>query len=519
MNKKERISGQMENGNPKETDKDSPKTNFGSKIAYTLQNVTVEPLLGIFQMASILSNLTTQNLNFQKACRVNLQLNDTVCNALQLKNGSAQYKNGSELYKDAETMVQVLSVNMMIWQNVIQNLIPCILVVFIGSWSDRNQKRKPFMLLPILGEVIRNAGLLVCVYFFYELPMEVAGIIESVPSSITGSLPVLFMAVFAYVGDISTIENRTFRVGMVSLFASVSVPVGAALSGILYKQLGFYGVYNITLALYLFTFVYGILVIKEEKQIVKKENDGVSTQIHGKKSYLLKIYEFFDLKHIQDAFYTTFKAEKNNRRLKISLIMLVIVFVLGPLTAEQQLTYMLTRIKYQWNEVHYSLYSTYYFICNLIGIGFTLTVLVNWLKIDDRLIGAMGCLSKVLGAFVYGLAPNQYIFYLAPLVDIFHGTSLIAIRSILSKLVPANELGKVLAIVSLVETIVPAIFRPMFSLIYSSTLHTLPGTFYIVGGIIVTPSIFIFLWMYGEHLREEREKNEFLEEKEALKKS
>lgn len=46
------------------------------------------------------------------------------------------------------------------------------------------------------------------------------------------------------------------------------------------------------------------------------------------------------------------------------------------------------------------------------GIGFTLSVLVNRFGIDDRLIGALGCLSKGLAAFVYAFAPNEFVFYI-----------------------------------------------------------------------------------------------------------
>lgn len=48
----------------------------------------------------------------------------------------------------------------------------------------------------------------------------------------------------------------------------------------------------------------------------------------------------------------------------------------------------------------------------LLGIGFTLSVLVNRFNVDDRLIGAIGCLSKGLAAFVYAFAPTEFIFYL-----------------------------------------------------------------------------------------------------------
>lgn len=174
------------------------KMSFKSKVAHMARNVTVEPILGVFQLSMIMSSLTTQNLNMQKACRVNLNLGQTVCFALENKNATS--------YRNEEMEVQQLVTKMMLWQSPIQNIVPCILVMFVGSWSDRNQKRKPFMMLPIIGELVRNVGLVICVYFFYELSMEVAGVIESIPSAVTGGLPVLMLAMFAYVGDISTVS-------------------------------------------------------------------------------------------------------------------------------------------------------------------------------------------------------------------------------------------------------------------------------------------------------------------------
>lgn len=191
---------------------------FPSKTLYVVKNVTVEPLLGIFQLSMILSSLTTQNLNLEKACRVNLKLDDAVCEALENKNGT--------YFRAEEVEVQKLVAGMMIWQNVIQNALPCVLVTFIGSWSDRNRKRKPFMLMPVFGELVRNVGLILCVYYFYELPMEVAGIVESVPSSVTGSMPVLLLAVFAYVGDISTvsIQVHVFSFGTTNMMNDENLP-------------------------------------------------------------------------------------------------------------------------------------------------------------------------------------------------------------------------------------------------------------------------------------------------------
>ncbi|VVC34721.1 Hypothetical protein CINCED_3A007627 [Cinara cedri] len=465
-------------------DEEWRKISIKSKTMNFFRNITVEPLLGVFQLSIILTSLTTQNLNLQKACRVNLELGEHVCTALEKQNAT--------LYKTEELQVQELVTGMLIWQNIIQNTIPCMLVMFIGPWSDRNRKRKPFMLMPILGELVRNVGLIVCVYFFYELPMEVAGLVESIPSSITGSLPVLFLAVFAYVGDISTVKSRTLRVGYVSLFSSISVPIGASLSGVLFRDYGFYGVYYIATVLYLFCLLYGILAIRDVKPDEVEKIDDTDCE----KSSICKLVDFFDLKHVKKSFHVTFKEGSDERRTNIMLLVVIVIILLGPLSGEQAFMYLLTRVKYNWNEVDYSIFSAYYFICNLVGIGFTLMLLVNQLKLDDRLIGALGCLSKGLAAFVYAFAPTGMVFYIGPLVDIFHGTAFVAMRSMLSKLVPANELGQVLAVFSLIETVIPAVFRPLYTVIYQKTLYSLPGAFYIFGGILNIPGVIIFLWMY-----------------------
>lgn len=52
------------------------------KIHTFRDNVTVEPLIMLFVIPSMLTNLATQNLYLEKACRVSLAYNNTVCDAL-----------------------------------------------------------------------------------------------------------------------------------------------------------------------------------------------------------------------------------------------------------------------------------------------------------------------------------------------------------------------------------------------------------------------------------------------------
>lgn len=169
-------------------------------IKSLLKNITVEPVLLPYLIASILVILANQNLNIQKACRVNLNLSSEVCKELENKDKS------SVSLTDSEVIVQKLVADMLVWLTILQNSITTVLVIFLGSWSDRNRLRLPCILLPIYGEMVRNFGLLICVYFFDEFTMEVSGLWQIFPIAVTGYWSVMFMAIFSYIGDISTVS-------------------------------------------------------------------------------------------------------------------------------------------------------------------------------------------------------------------------------------------------------------------------------------------------------------------------
>lgn len=111
---------------------------------------------------------------------------------------------------------------------------------------------------------------------------------------------------------------------------------------------------------------------------------------------------------------------------------------------------------------------------------------------DDALIGIISSSSKILSSLVYGLAVYPWQMYAGSLVEMLNGTSFISMRSIASKLVSSDELGKVNSMLGVTESIVPLIYAPLYAKIYALTLTVLPGTFYLVGGAMTIPALFIF---------------------------
>lgn len=124
-------------------------------------------------------------------------------------------------------------------------------------------------------------------------------------------------------------KYRTLRIGMASVFFSVAVPIGTALSGILFQQLGFYGIYSIAVVLHTLTIWYGIVFIKETNVETKVESSKEPPP--GTTSCLYFFKDFFRLNNIKEAFAVTFKKGQHNRQMRIIFLMIVVFVVMGPL--------------------------------------------------------------------------------------------------------------------------------------------------------------------------------------------
>ncbi|XP_024871794.1 solute carrier family 46 member 3 [Temnothorax curvispinosus] len=465
------------------------------KWSFLTSNITVEPMVACYVIPSVLSQLAMQNLILEKACRVNLAYPDEVCTALSARNTTG--------YEAEETAVQQMVARMQTWKTPLQSAIPALLILFMGAWSDRTGLRKPCMLLPIIGEFFSSVTLIACTYWFYELPMEVV-VLESVLPALTGGWFTMFMGIFSYIADITTVESRTLRIGAANVFLSLGVPIGMALSGILYTKLGFYGVFSIAMVCYVMSFVYGLVVIKEPPRAFTERSRKKSLQSEGKKrtSLCAFVLDFFSLKHVEETFRVSFKKGANNRQKRVIVLMVITMVVIGPLYGEMAVLYLYMRYRYNWNEVTFSMFSTFGMVTNLIGTAISVGIFSHILKIDDAIVGIMSCTSKILASFVYAFATSTWMVYVAAIVEIVNGTSFIAMRSIASKLVPTDELGKVNSLFGVCESLMPLVYGPMYSAIYAATMKAFPGTFFIAGGCMTMPAVFAFFWLYTEHRKD-----------------
>ncbi|GBP09733.1 Solute carrier family 46 member 3 [Eumeta japonica] len=506
----------------KSAEVNSDKTSISKAIKQfsraALKFFTVEPFLLCYLLPSVISSLAVQKLNLEKACRADLYHGEDFCSRMVEGNIEEDELDG------AAAKVQKLVADMTAWKQPLQSGIPALMILFVGAWSDRTGNRKALMLVPILGELVSSIGLVLSTYFFLEWPLWVTGLIEALPSAVTGGLSIALMGSYSYIADVTTIEERTFRIGVVAVIVTLGIPLGSSVSGVLTQAVGYYGIFGINLVFYAFGFMHTFFRIHD----VRNSNDDV------KKPLMQRVIEFFHLRNAWDTLYILFKKNGRNRRLQIWLVIWAHIVIVGPVFGEAPIMFLYTLKRYGMNVVDFSIFSTYSVSMGLVespqvrtsalptswkeigypierdltvrveyGTMVAVAVFSRWLKMHDALIGIIATASKVLSSFVYAFASTRDWFYSGPAFDFFGNTGVTAIRSLGTKVVDPDEVGKMCSLIGFVEAIVPVVYAPVYSKVYSNTLEIFPGAFYVLGGVMTVPAFFIFIISYIIHRKQQ----------------
>lgn len=136
----------------------------------------------------------------------------------------------NSIYRE-EQAVQDLGTKMLVWRSLLVNPILCILIPFWGSWSDRHYRRKPCIITAVVGNFLSSIGLILCKYF-ERVPVEVTTAVETIFVAFSGGYYLFSIGVYSYIADLSTEANRTFRIGILSIFMALAI-LGGSVSQIL----------------------------------------------------------------------------------------------------------------------------------------------------------------------------------------------------------------------------------------------------------------------------------------------
>lgn len=123
----------------------------------------------------------------------------------------------------------------------------------------------------------------------------------------------------------------------------------------------------------------------------------------------------------------------------------------------------------------------------------SMALLTQRLRLDDSVVAIVASTSECLANVVYAFAARPWHLYMGPIVEIFAGSSTIAVRSMASKLVGSDERGKVNSLLGVAQSLLPVLYVPVYVRVYAATLDSLPGAFFLLGGVLTLPALAIYV--------------------------
>uniref|UniRef100_A0A336MAY0 CSON012416 protein n=1 Tax=Culicoides sonorensis TaxID=179676 RepID=A0A336MAY0_CULSO len=421
-----------------------------------IRQISVEPTMFLYMMAFMLTTVVEQVFFVYKACTVDHGYNETVCRNIE------QYVNvKTEVQKTVSLFHQ--------WDSIAGHIIPIILALFLGAWSDKRGRKLP-LILGLIGKLYYSLMIIVNAN---QPTWRLNYVIwtATVPAAFTGADVAIFASCFAYISDVSSVKNRTLRITILDAAYLFTMPTGVAIGAQLYKVFNqsFGLMFACNAFLLLLSIIYSIVCLKWQTTESQRPLSDIG--------YQHIFTDFFDKNHAIRSFQAVVKKRPDNRRMYIWLILIAMGFYTFQ-RDERNMVYLYTQLKLNWDTHIYSMFRTYqsssYVIMMLIGIPI-MTKLLKW---PDSVLIMVGSLSHAGGRVFFALATSTWLMYMGATVASLGPITAPVVRSFMSKLVSSSERGTLFAVLSVFDNAVPFISATLYSQLYNATIDFYPAAIF-----------------------------------------
>ncbi|XP_032519811.2 probable peptidoglycan muropeptide transporter SLC46 [Danaus plexippus] len=433
--------------------------------------LTMEFPLFFTMLSMSLSGAAISNLILYRTCVHSLNHTQQECQVFL----SPVKNNGSQALEEE---VQKYATFVSMVRTIIESVAPAILSLFLGVWSDRHG-RKPLVVWPLLGMTV--SGALIVVYSMLESLGPWWFILTAIPVSLSGGFTAMFTGSFCYVSDISAREKRSLRMTIVEASVSAGSVTGAILSSYLLRAVG--SVYLLVICTGLSAIAYLFTNVFLKESLVGAVQGGISSVL--------------DFKLIKEMLRTCFKRRPNHGRAQILLLTIANSLSVFILFGNMSLQYMYTRQKLHWAIKQYTLYSAVHTTVSFFGSFFGVMIVQKLFKVTDLTFSTIAYVSDTIEYVIITFATVSWQMYAAAGISLFRGLSSPLIRSLLTKILPPEDIAKVFALMCAIEGISPLISPALYNSLYAYTISTFPGAIYMLStGISCVCVIFLGFVQY-----------------------
>ncbi|KAG1682168.1 Proton-coupled folate transporter [Nymphon striatum] len=393
-------------------------------------NISVEPILFLVLFSNSLRAISNVTLTMEMVCSAEKNYSDEICKNFLY----------DEKYTKEKIIIQQSANNWGIINTIVTVLPAMFINLLAGPWSDKYGRKLP-LFFPIFGQFISTVFLIAIVYTDYKFSPYVI-VLAHISSGITGSYLTLLIA-FSYIADITTHESRSIKFIFVEGVIMLGNPLGNLLAGYVHKLYGFGPVYIISAVCLVIALIYGMVFLKETQGIGVKD------------SWKTRVKYFFNLKTLRESLRACYRARpQNKRKILICLLLSMLSFVFF-INLENSVAYMYGQLAFNWNQWTFSIFQSSTSSTSLIFTMAIAPILTYILKIPDVYIGIFGTISGIVSVIIMGIAQSTVLFYIGGFVGMFQSLIPPLLRACITKIVDADEIGKIFALLTSLEFATP----------------------------------------------------------------
>jgi hypothetical protein len=221
--------------------------------------------------------------------------------------------------------------------------------------------------------------------------------------ALSGGYLAFSMGLNAFISDISTPEQRSFRLAMMHFVSSIGRPVGTMLGAYLFEA----GAYVCVIGATLIGRVLGaaFLVIRLEMFQWRPAHVAAFANAKDNGSSATK-RSAFSPSHIMDSIRTVAKQRPDRKRTFLWIYLITMLVVVLPFFGEGTIGYNYVRTRYDWGVGNYSTYRTITEVVDIAGQAFLIPLLGYLqvspfkLRIMNKLTKSMSTLSRLLSGAI-----------------------------------------------------------------------------------------------------------------------
>nr|XP_019548316.2 proton-coupled folate transporter-like [Aedes albopictus] len=507
-----------------------------SWVKKLVSNVTIEPVV-IFFIFGVVISTGLRIFELEKACATKSdvelkvceffpQLEDSnVCEELSIEglNQSSEAVETNIAYNvqndtgqvefnrmvcsaKAKAVSEVTFLNS--YRSIITGLVQAIVLLFAGSWSDRAGLRKPCILIPIAADTLSLCVLIISATFMREISLEVTGILPQLINSLGGGTPLVVTGIYSYLTIVTTESERTFRFACAAVVIAIVPILASFFSGYIFKALGFINLCLLCIATNSIGLLYGLFVLKEPTKVEPATDADAAHKSGNEPDSSLSGQKWFDITLVTDCVKVLTKKRNFNMR-TILILTLVVFFINFGAAGDLESALNIAILKFNWIS-NLGTWVAYDLLTTLLGTLLAMGVLSKRLGVSDFLICVFSVcftlVAKPIMAYAASAA-KPYLYYVATSIDVFEGSKTVAIRSIVSKLVEQNEIGKMLSLLGIVDSAQAVIYPTVYSAVFLKSQDVFIGSVFLLseGFLLVSLGFYLVLYVMSRKLNNKKD--------------